>query len=116
MMKVGSKRRRTKNEIEEEKQEEIVKQQKLQADLEELANLRGRIQQAEQVANTNVEAAQLMSQMIVAGHIQEDAQGGILLNGVNGIEGFVPNNGRQEVQIEVEGGLEQLLQEEAEDA
>ena len=47
MMKVGSKRRRTKNEIEEEKQEEIVKQQKLKADLEELANLRGRIQQAE---------------------------------------------------------------------
>ena len=29
MMKVGSKRRRTKHEIEEEKQEEIVKQQKL---------------------------------------------------------------------------------------
>ena len=29
LLKVGSKRRRTKNEIEEEKQEEIMKQQKL---------------------------------------------------------------------------------------
>ena len=116
MMKVGSKRRRTKNEIEEQKQEEIVKQQKLAMDLEELANLRGRIQQAEERADTDVEAAQLMSQMIVAGHIKEHEGGGIILNSVNGVQRFVANGGQQEVQVEIEGGLEQLLQEEAEDA
>ena len=44
---MGSKRRRTKNEIEEEKLEEIVKQQKLEADMQELVNLRARVQQAE---------------------------------------------------------------------
>jgi len=43
MMKVGSKRRRTKNEIEEQKQEEVLKQQKLEADLQELADLRSRV-------------------------------------------------------------------------
>ena len=40
LMKVGSKRRRTKNEIEDQKQEEVLKQQKLEADMQELANLR----------------------------------------------------------------------------
>ena len=40
MLKKESKRRRTKAEIEEEKQEEILKRQKLESDMEELANLR----------------------------------------------------------------------------
>ena len=40
MIKKESKRRRTKAEIEEEKQEEILKRQKLESDMEELANLR----------------------------------------------------------------------------
>ena len=44
MLKVGSKRRRTKREIEEEKEDEAGKQQKLESDMRELANLRGRVQ------------------------------------------------------------------------
>jgi len=47
MLKVGSKRRRTKNEIEEQKQGEIARQEQIEAELAELANLRGRVQEAE---------------------------------------------------------------------
>ena len=57
LMKVGSKRRRTKNEIEEQKQEEVLKQQKLEADLQELADLRARVQAAEDRAINNEGAA-----------------------------------------------------------
>ena len=57
MMKVGSKRRRTKNEIDEQKQEEILKQQKLEADLQELADLRARVHEAESRALNNEGAA-----------------------------------------------------------
>ena len=69
MLKKDSKRRRTKAEIEEQKQEEILKRQKLEEDMEELANLRARMQEAEQIALNNKGAADLMSQMINAGHI-----------------------------------------------
>ena len=47
LLKVGSKRRRTKNEIEEQKQEEVARQEQIEAELAELANLRGRVQEAE---------------------------------------------------------------------
>jgi hypothetical protein len=56
-MKVGSKRRRTKNEIEDQKQEEVLKQQKLEADMQELADLRARVQAAEDRALNNEGAA-----------------------------------------------------------
>ena len=88
MLKVGSKRRRTKREIEEEKEDEAVKQQKLESDMRELANLRGRVQQAEQQADSNKAAAELMSQMIVAGHLHQDANDQVVLNGEEGVQRF----------------------------
>ena len=50
LLKVGSKRRRTKAEIEEEKEEDAAKQRKIENDMRELASLRGRVQQAEEQA------------------------------------------------------------------
>ena len=47
MLKVCSKKRRTKYEIEEQKQGEIARQEQIEAELAELANLRGRVQEAE---------------------------------------------------------------------
>ena len=47
MLKIGNKRRRTKAQIEEDKEEEIRQQEKLASELEELADLRGRIRAAE---------------------------------------------------------------------
>ena len=43
MLKIGVKRRRTKAEIEEQKQEEIRKEQKIVEELQELAGLRDRV-------------------------------------------------------------------------
>ena len=57
MLKVGSKRRRTKAELDEEKQNEVLKQQKLESDMRELANLRNRVVDAEQRAENNAGAA-----------------------------------------------------------
>ena len=88
MLKVGSKRRRTKAEIDDEKEQEALKQQKLEVDLQELTNLRSRIQEAEEQANTNKAAAELMSQMINAGHVQQDAQDQVVINAAAGIQRF----------------------------
>ena len=57
MLKVGSKRRRTKAELDEEKLNEVLKQQKLESDMRELANLRNRVQDAEHRAENNAGAA-----------------------------------------------------------
>ena len=57
MLKVGSKRRRTKAELDEEKQNEVLKQQKLESDMQELANLRNRVIDAEQRAENNAGGA-----------------------------------------------------------
>ena len=95
MLKVGSKRRRTKAEIEEQKQDEITRQEQIEAELQELANLRGRVQQAEgraqqaealvqqaeEQANNNRGAADLISQMINANHIIQDSQNSIIIKG-----------------------------------
>ena len=88
MLKVGSKRRRTKREIEEEKEDEASKQQKLESDMRELASLRGRVQQAEQQADSNKAAAELMSQMIQAGHLHQDANDQVVLNAEEGLQRF----------------------------
>ena len=57
MLKVGSKRRRTKNEIEEEKQMEEARKVQMVADMQELAALRNRVQEAEYRADNNAGAA-----------------------------------------------------------
>ena len=57
MLKVGSKRRRTKNEIDEEKQMEEARKVQMAADMQELAALRNRVQDAEYRADNNAGAA-----------------------------------------------------------
>ena len=112
MLKVGSKRRRTKNEIEVEKQEELRKQQKLEADMQELASLRDRVFQAEQQAVNNVGYANLIGQMADAGHIQEGPQNSIILNAVVGQQQFAVGGGQQEIQGDFQEDNQQPLQEE----
>ena len=53
MLKKSNKRRRTKAQIEEEKQEEMLKRQRLAADMAELATPRLQVQQAEKKASMN---------------------------------------------------------------
>ena len=47
MLKKNTKRKRTRAQIEEEKQEEVLKKQRLVADMTELITLRSRIEAAE---------------------------------------------------------------------
>ena len=57
MLKVSSKRRRTKNEIQEEKDMEEARKVQMVADMQELAALRNRVQDAEYRADNNAGAA-----------------------------------------------------------
>ena len=57
MLKVGSKRRRTKGEIEEEKLMEAERKEQMAADMRELASLRSKVKDAENRAESNAGAA-----------------------------------------------------------
>ena len=88
MMVVGSKRRRTKRQIEEDKEEEIRKEEDTRQALAELASMRARMQELEQQAVNGKAAASLINQMINAGHIQQDSETTIVLNGPEGQHRF----------------------------
>lgn len=51
MLKVGSKRRRTRQEIEEDKQQELEKENVARTNLARIQELEGRLAQAEEAAN-----------------------------------------------------------------
>ena len=80
MLKVGVKRRRTQAQIKDDKEDIILQEMQQQEAMEELANLRGRVQEAEHQATTNKAAAELMSQMIVAGHVIQEADEQVVIN------------------------------------
>ena len=88
MLKVGSKRRRTKNEIKEEKDLEAERRVQIEADMRELANLRSKVKDAEIRAANNAGAAQLMSHMVNAGQIRQVGEQEIILNAVGGVQRF----------------------------
>ena len=111
MLKKESKRRRTRAEIEEEKQEETLKRQKLAEDMQELQSLRGRMREAEQQAMNNKGAAELLSQMINAGHVRQDSQNTIILNAQNGEHRFGVNVPQPELQVDIERNLENDYQQ-----
>ena len=56
--------------------------------MDELASLRARVQEAEHQATTNKAAAELMSQMIVAGHVIQEADEQIVINAKEGVQRF----------------------------
>ena len=88
MMKVGSKRRRTKIQVKLDNEEAIRKEEEQAAALGELAALRARIIGLEQQAVNGKAAASLISQMINAGHIKQDSESTIVLNAANGEQRF----------------------------
>ena len=110
-MKVGSKRRRTKNEIEDQKQEEVLKQQKLEADMQELANLRQRVQAAEDRALNNEGAAQLMHHMRDAGLVEPAGDNQINVNAPGGVRRFDVEAGLQDIVVDFQDDGNQIQQE-----
>jgi len=83
-MQVGSKRRRTQRQIEEDKQEEVRKEAAAAGAVVELANLRSQIRALEQQVSNSKTAANLLSQMINAGHVQQDSETSVILQTQDG--------------------------------
>ena len=67
MCKVGNKRRRTMAQIKADEKQAILDDQEQKAAMVELASLRQRIAQAEQIANHNRASADVLNKMIQAG-------------------------------------------------
>ena len=111
MLKIGIKRRRTKAQIAQDNEEEVLKLSEQQEALAELARLRRRVQEAEHAAANNVGAAKLMSHMINAGQIKQDGEESIILNAVGGVQRFGVNEGLQEIIPHEEDGNDQLQDE-----
>ena len=113
MLKKSNKRRRTKAQIEEEKQEEVLKRQKLAADMAELVTLRLRVEAAEKKASMNESAAKVMGHMLDSGAVQQDSSNTVVLNTANGVQRFSLAGQEAEVHIDFDAGLEADSMEES---
>ena len=71
MLKVGSKRRRTKREIEEENQKQLEKENEYRTKMARLDMVEQELLAAQQEAEQNQNAAQLINDMIQAGAVQQ---------------------------------------------
>ena len=81
MLKVGSKRRRTKREIEEENQKQLEKENEYRTKMTRLDMVEQEILAAQQEAEQNQQAAQLINDMIQAGVVQQQEDNTILVSG-----------------------------------
>ena len=70
MLKSESKRRRTKKEIEEEKQSELERENEIRTKLARLEQVEAELQVANEQAQINKKAAVLVSDMINSGVVQ----------------------------------------------
>ena len=71
MLKVGSKRRRTKREIEEENQKQLEKENEYRTKMARLDMVEQELLAAQQESEQNQQAAQLITDMIQAGVVQQ---------------------------------------------
>ena len=81
MLKAGSKRRRTKREIEEEEQEKLAKENEYRTKMARLDMIEQELLVAQQNAEQNQQAAQLINDMIQAGVVQQQEDNTIVVNG-----------------------------------
>ena len=88
MLKVGSKRRRTKAQVKADKEAAERKDEQDASTLAELAQLRARVQGLENEANQGKAASSLLSQMISAGHVEQDSEQTIIVHAKSGAHRF----------------------------
>ena len=81
MLKVGSKRRRTKREIKEENQKQLEKENEYRTKMARLNMVEQELLAAQQEAEQNQQAAQLINDMIQAGVVQQQEDNTIVVNG-----------------------------------
>ena len=90
MLQTGSKRKRTKQQIEDEKQANFIKEQQIAAKLDNYEILQQKVQMMEQEAQSGKLAANLMTQLIHAGLIEQSAEDEFTVHGSQGDQQFKP--------------------------
>ena len=88
MLKTESKRRRTKQQIEEAKTSELDRENDMRTKMARLDQLQSEKEQAELAANNNLGAAKLMSDLINAGVVKQVSDSEFVAKGVNGEQSF----------------------------
>ena len=88
MLKVGSKRRRTKFEKAQDDYEALQKENEVRTKLARLAQVEMELERANQAAIDNKNAAVLLSDLVVAGVIKEESENTFVVNGQNGEQRF----------------------------
>ena len=84
MLKTESKRRRTKQQIEEDKLEELQKENEMRAKLAAIQQLQAEKEQMQQIAQSNRDAAHLMSDLINAGILKQVSDSSFMALGPKG--------------------------------
>ena len=79
MMKVGPKQRRTKAEVEQQKQENFQREEEIKTKMARLDQVEAELKVMEEAAQSNKGAAILMSQMINAGVVKQDDESTIFV-------------------------------------
>lgn len=77
LLKINSKRRRTKGEIQQEKEEQILKEEAIQQKLDAYEAMQQRLTVLETQANNNAAATNILNAMIDRGEAVQDDQGNI---------------------------------------
>ena len=90
MLQAGSKRRRTKKQIEEEKQEEILKRQQIEAKVANFDALQAKVAMLEENQRQGQAAADLVKQFLDAGVVEQDEDGGFAIAGDGNNRRFKP--------------------------
>jgi uncharacterized protein (DUF3084 family) len=75
LMKVGSKRRRTKQEIEDQKMEDLTKRQAVEDKMKAFVNLQAELQATQQQVTQNQSAADALQSMMHQGFIEQGPDG-----------------------------------------
>ena len=78
LMKVGSKRRRTKQEILDQKEESMMKQQAIEEKLAKFDQMKRELEQAKQMAEVNAEASEIVQGMLDQGFVEKAEDGTIM--------------------------------------
>ena len=90
MLQAGSKRRRTKKQIEEDRQEEILKRQQTEAKMANYDALQAKVAMLEENQRHGQAAADLVKQFLDAGVVQQDDDGGFAVAGDGNNRKFKP--------------------------
>ena len=91
MLKVGTKRRRTKAQIKEEKARALLEEAETNRKLGELADLQARVGMLEHQANQGRAASEILSQMISSGVAAQAEDSSVIVNAANGEHRFGVN-------------------------